>query len=105
MGGFWSSQHLPTEPTGWASNPLGDEQVTGPLPRLGQGTLTESKLTLHAAQQANESERRGVESRNTTVFRKQVDTEDGRLMSQSNHLLRALIPSSFTESEGGAMRN
>ena len=40
-----------------------------------------------------------------TVFRKQVDTEGGRLMSQSNHLLGALIPSSFTESEGGAMRN
>ena len=105
MGGFWSSQHLPTEllaglPILWG---MSRSQVL--LPRLGQGRLIESRLTLHTAQQANKSERWGVEARNTTVFRKPVDRADGRLMSQSNHLLRALIPSSFTEPEGGAMRS
>ena len=37
MGGFWFSQHLPTEPAGWASSPLGDEQVTGPPAKVGPG--------------------------------------------------------------------
>ena len=32
------------------------------------------------------TKRRGVEARKTTLFRKPADGEDGRLMSQNNHL-------------------
>ena len=48
--------------------------------------ITESKLALLTTGQANESERRGVEARNTILFRKPADQEDGRLMFQNNHL-------------------
>ena len=46
-----------------------------------------SKLTLLTAQQANKSERQDVEARSKTLFRKPADQEDGRLMSQNNHLM------------------
>ena len=48
--------------------------------------VTRSKLILLTARQANECERRGAETRNTTVFRKEADQEDGRLMFQNNPL-------------------
>ena len=47
----------------------------------------------------SESKRQGIEARNI-LFGKPADQEDGRLMSQSNHLVRVWMPSSFTESEG-----
>ena len=50
-------------------------------------SVTEAKLSLLAAQQANESERQDVKARNTTLFRKPSQKVDGRLMSQNNHLL------------------
>ena len=34
-----------------------------------------------------------------TLFRKLADQTDGRLMSQSNHLIGAWMPGSFIESE------
>lgn len=49
-------------------------------------SVTEAKLSLLAAQQASESERQGVEARNTTLFGKPSHREDGRLTSQNNHL-------------------
>ena len=42
--------------------------------------MTESKLALQAM------EGRGVKTRNMTLFKKLGDPEDGRLMSQNNHL-------------------
>lgn len=35
-----------------------------------------------------------------TLFRKLADGEDGRLMSQSNHLVGVWVPVSFIESGG-----
>ena len=46
-------------------------------------SVSESKLALLTAGEANESEREGVEARNTTLFRKSVNREDGKLMPQS----------------------
>lgn len=40
----------------------------------------------------NESERQSVEARSITLFRKPADEEDGRLMFQSNHLIRVWMP-------------
>ena len=34
-----------------------------------------------------------------TLFRKPVNREDGRLISQSNHLVRVWMPVSFMDSE------
>ena len=34
-----------------------------------------------------------------TLFRKPADGEDGRLMSQNNHLIRVWMPVYFIESE------
>ena len=48
--------------------------------------------------------RQGVEARNMILFEKPAD-QDGRLMSQSNHLVGIWMPGSFTEPERGAMRN
>ena len=47
--------------------------------------------------QANGSERRGVEARNTILFRKPADQEDGRLMFQNNHLFGVWMPGSFMD--------
>ena len=41
--------------------------------------------------------RRGVEVRNVTLFGKTTDQEDGRLMSQNNHLIQVWMPGSFIE--------
>ena len=54
-------------------------------------TATKSKLTLLTARQANKSKRWSGEARNT----KSVDWEDGRLVSQNNHLIGVWIPGSF----------
>ena len=83
--------------------PLCMDLSWGPCP--ASQPVTKSKLTLLAAQQANKSERQGVEARNMTLFEKPADQEDGRLMSQSNHLVGLWMPGSFTEPERGAMRN
>ena len=40
---------------------------------------------------------RGVEARNRTLFRELCDLEDGRLMSQNNHLVKAWTPGSFMD--------
>ena len=49
--------------------------------------MTESKLSLLTPPKANESERRGVEARNMTLFGEPADQEDGKLMSQNNPLV------------------
>ena len=36
------------------------------------------------------TERKGIEARNTTLFREPADREEGRLMSQNNHLVITL---------------
>ena len=54
--------------------------------------VTESNLTLLTTWQPNESERRGVEAKNMTLFGKPADRGDGRLMSQSNHLVEIWKP-------------
>ena len=41
-----------------------------------------------------------LEARNTTLFKKLADQEDGRLMSQNNHLMGAWMLGSFIEQRG-----
>ena len=60
-------------------------------------TVTESKLSLLATQQANKSKRQGVKARNPTLFGEPTDQEDGRLMSLNNHLVEAWMPGSFMD--------
>ena len=64
----------------------------------------ESRLALLTAR-ANEFERGGVDAWNMTLFRNLAYREDGRLMSQSNHLVGVWMPGSFIDSEREAMRN
>ena len=59
--------------------------------------VTESKHTLLTAQQANIPERKDTEARNTTLFGKPADWEDGILMSWNKHLVRVWMPGSFIE--------
>ena len=68
--------------------------------------LTESKLTLLATRQANVpiNRRRGVETRNMTLSGKPADPEDGRLMSQNNHLLGFGCQFLLQHREGEEMR-
>ena len=61
-------------------------------------SVTESRLTLLTAQEVNESERRGVEARNTTLFGELADGEDGRIVPQNNLLAGVWMLSSFVES-------
>ena len=63
----------------------------------GRHLVTESKLTLLATWQANESQRQGAEARNTTLSRKLADLEEGRLMSRNNHLMWVWKPDSFID--------
>ena len=49
------------------------------------------------ARWASESKKRGAEARNTTLFGKLADREDGRLMPQNNHLVGVWIPGSFMD--------
>lgn len=48
--------------------------------------VTESKLALPAAGQANESKRREAEARETLQSGQLADQEDGKLAPQNNHL-------------------
>ena len=48
--------------------------------------VTEFKLALLTAQQADESERRGVKARKRLI-EEPTDREDGRLVPQNNHLI------------------
>lgn len=63
--------------------------------------VTESKFALLTTRQANESERRGVAARNTTLFRKPAVQEDGKLMSQHNQLVGVWMPRSFMDQRWG----
>ena len=47
------------------------------------------------------TERQGVEARNMTVLRKPADQEDGRLLSQNNHLTGTLSARFFSRTEMG----
>jgi len=60
-------------------------------------SVTETKLALLIAGEANESKRQGVEARNTTLFGKSVDQEDGKLMPQSKYLPWVWMPGSFVD--------
>ena len=57
--------------------------------------VTESKLALLSALQANESKRWAVETRNMTVFRKQADKVDNWIMSQHYHLTGLWVGARF----------
>ena len=47
------------------------------------------------------TKRGGVEARNTTLFGELADREEGRLMSQNNHLVITIrMPLSFIEQKG-----
>ena len=63
-----------------------------------------SRLTLLTAQEASESQGYGVEARNPTLFRKLAACEDGRLMSQNNHLFGVWMPGSFMDQRWGEVR-
>ena len=52
--------------------------------RVSEETVTRSKLTFSVNQ------RRAVEARNTALLREQTDQRDGRVVSQSNHLIGVL---------------
>ena len=56
---------------------------------------------MFATHEASESEGQRIEERNTTLFGKPDDREDGRLMSQNNHLVGVWMPGSFIEQRGG----
>ena len=45
--------------------------------------------------------RQNVEARNTTLFKKSADGEDGRLIPQNNHFVCVWISGSFIEQSGG----
>ena len=97
--------------TGWQScrGCLGssqEEEQAGPLGHklklLYTGSVTEAKLTLLVAWQANEPSGRGAEARNMTAFRKPADQGDGRLTtSQNNRLVGIWMPSSFMDQRWG----
>jgi len=59
---------------------------------------------LFATQEASESEGQRVEERSTTLFGKPDDREDGRLMSQNNHLVGVWMPGSFMDQRWGEVR-
>ena len=40
------------------------------------------------------------EARNMTLFRELADQEDGRLISQNDHLIGVWVPTSFIEQRG-----
>ena len=63
---------------------------------MGLHYVTEPKLTLLTAQQANESKKRGVEGRKTLIG-EPADREDGRLAPQNNRLIGAWMPGSFMD--------
>jgi len=65
--------------------------------------VTGSKLALLAARQAHKSKRRGVEARNT-LFGKLVDGEDGKLMSENNHLVGPWMSGSFMDQRWGEVK-
>lgn len=103
-GSFSSTGVLVTGAAGVPEGPL-QGRVPGLWPQPRQWclradqivTITESKLALLAAWEANQSERRGGEARNTTVFGEPADQEEGRLTSQNNHLTGVWMPGSFTD--------
>ena len=67
-------------------------------------SITEYKLTLLTAQEANKPKGQGVERRHMTLFGP-ADREDGRLISQSNHLVGVWKPRSFAGPKREAIRN
>ena len=69
--------------------------------RLGHVPIIKSKLILLATREANETERRGVEAENTTLFRELADQEDVKLVPQNNHLIRVWMSDSFYREMGG----
>ena len=63
--------------------------------------LLPSPSSLCSLQDRSLNLRTGVETRNMTVFRKPSDGEDGRLMSQNNHLKGIWTPVCFIEQRWG----
>ena len=47
--------------------------------------------------------RQGIEARSLPLFGKLADREDGRLMSQNNHLVSFWTPGSFIEQRWGGV--
>ena len=68
--------------------------------KVGEKSVTQSKLSLLAARRPV-NRRRGVETRNMTLFGKPAGREDGRLKSQNNHLIGVWMPVSFIAQRGG----
>ena len=77
---------------------------SSPTPRTRSNAVTESKLSLLTAGKASESERGGVEARNTASSGKPADRENGRLRSQNNHFARVWMPGSFINQRWGEAR-
>ena len=65
----------------------------------------ESKLALLTTWQANKSERWGTEAKNIIIFWKLAYQEDGRLMSQNNHLIRSKFKVLLQNRGGGRWGN
>ena len=82
---------------------LGTQIFEGSLNEWSPSLVTKSKLALLAIWQTNESERKGVEARNTSLFGK-PDLEDGRLISQNNHVVGVWFPGSLMDHKWGEVR-
>ena len=66
---------------------------------LAKPNLSPSPSSLCSPYNRPMNQRRGVEARNMTLFRRPADREDGRLVSLKNHLIWVWMPVSFIESE------
>ena len=64
-------------------------------------TLLQSPSSLCSPHKRPVSQRWRVEARNTTLFGKRADWEDGGLKSQNNHLIGVWMPLSFIAQRGG----
>ena len=69
------------------------------LTKLNTLTVLLSPSSLCSPYSRPMNRRRGAEARNTTLFGKPADREDGRLVSLKNHLMGVWMPVSLTESE------
>ena len=72
-----------------------------PATRLRSMILLPSLSSLCSPHDRPINRRRDVESRNTSLFGKPADGEDGRLKSQNNYVIGVWMPVSFIAQRGG----
>ena len=112
LGPVWPSGHTPHHRSLYLSLQSSPAICTSlyplciecPGPLLALPTVlavTESKLTLLATRQVNESE---VLGSGRDFIQELADGEDGRLVSQNNHLVRAWLPGSCMDPRWGQVR-